>query len=161
MLEALFVVVALVLLALLLVPIVVVFWKRRWWAGVAGLVAPFSFLDSVNGYSHVCDESASADACDRAGTLSYVAFVVVLGLVVWVVVAAILPRSKATDTPSDDTQESAPVGRPRFDRTIAVTAFAIAGLGAFIGALEYSLNPPFSYDTDSAAPIAVLWASAA
>lgn len=161
MLEALFVILALMLFALLLVPIVVVFRKRRWWAGVAGLVAPLYFLESVNGYSHVCDESASADACDRAGTLSYLAFVVVLGVVVWVVAAAILPRSKASNTPSDGARESAPVERPRFDRNIATVGFAIAGLGALIGALVYSLNPPFSYDADSAAPIAVLWALAA
>lgn len=161
MLEALFVILALMLFALLLIPIVAVFWKRRWWAGAAGLVAPFFLLDSLSGYSQACAESASVEACDRAGTLSFLAFVVALGVVVWVVAAAILPRSKATETYRDDTQESTREGRPRFDRNIAVVGFAIASLGALIGALVYSLNPPFSYDTDSAAPIAVLWDLAA
>ena len=102
-------VVVLALVVAWLAPVVFAFRKRRWWAGTAGLVAPFFYVFSFARTLFVgfgCHEDDAS--CARDSEIGAILVILVfLALEVWVVVAAVLPRRVAqepsqVDTPSTD-----------------------------------------------------------
>ncbi len=144
-------VIGIVALPVWLASVFAAFWKKRWRAGLAGVAAPLvAFVAFVVGL--VICLSGSGDCSTENAVLSWV-FVFAVGLVVWVVAAAAIPRDGTREEYPDWVHSPRGPPTPSFDRVAATWGLAAAGLFGIVGLWARQTGPSY---TDWTAPTYVL-----
>jgi hypothetical protein len=121
-----------------LTSVVVAFRKGRPWAASAGLAVPF-FLVGVFMWGLTSCLGGSGD-CSAENAVTYWAILLALGIVVWVVAAALLPRSEARESTRGET---------RSDRSLSGWGLVFAGVSAAFGVWAIASRPPYPSWTDA------------